>query len=272
MSGYELVDCGNGRRLEKLGGVIVARPAPAAAFPPALDKAAWDKATLAFSRDASWNGTPPRDWSLELSGVRMRLRPAAGGQVGVFPEHAAVAETVARRLGSGLGETAVLNLFAHTGLATLRLAAAGAAEVAHVDAANTAVRAARENAALSGLDAAKIRWLVDDAAGFMRREVRRGRQYRAVLADPPAYGRAGKNEWKLERDLPGLLELAAALLQSEGRLLCLTCHSEGWDGETLATVTRGFFPGWRVEAERLVLRASRGGNDLPAGWAVFAER
>lgn len=270
---YALLDCGNERRLETLGGVVVARPAPAAAFPPGLGPEAWRKAAMEFTREGGWLGQPPADWSVELNGVRMGLRPAAGGQVGVFPEHAAVAEEVAERLGADISTARILNLFAHTGLATLRLASAGSMEVAHVDAAAAAVRAARENAALSGLAAAPIRWLTDDAATFMRREAKRGKNYQAIVADPPSYGRAGKAEWKLDRDLPRLLDLAAELLKTDGRLLCLTCHSEGWDGAALARQARRVLPDWgEPSVKRLHLRARDGGNDLPAGWAVFLVR
>lgn len=273
MTAYALVDCGHGRRLEQLGGILVKRPAPAAQFPPALNSAVWDKATLEFSREHGWQGNAPADWRVTLGGVTMALRPANGGQVGIFPEHAAVAASVLTRLGSAIPEARVLNLFAHTGFGSLRLAQAGAAEVTHVDAAGAAVRTARDNAVLSGLEAAPVRWLVDDAATFMRREIRRSRQYEAIMADPPSYGRSGKNEWKLARDLPELLGLSAALLRDKGLLFCLTCHSEGWDGEQLAALVRRALPDWkRPTAEALALPAPGGGHSLPAGWVVFAGR
>ncbi|MCD8351414.1 MAG: RsmD family RNA methyltransferase [Planctomycetaceae bacterium] len=271
MTGYALLDCGNERRLERFGDVVVDRPAPAARFAPGLDRNEWDKADLVFSRDGGWQGDAPEDWQVGIGAITMRLRPANGGQVGVFPEHDAVADGVITRLGEALPRANILNLFAHTGLATLRLAAAGASSIVHVDAAPAAVRTAKENAVLSGLDAAPVRWLVDDARGFMLRDARRGRVYDAILADPPAYGRAGKREWKLERDLP-LLFADAIPLTAPGGLFCLTLHSEGWDGNRLLGILAEF-PEWHeTEVEALRLSATESGRELPAGWALWARK
>ncbi len=271
MSGYTLLDCGDERRLERFGPVVVDRPAPAARFAPGLDRSAWDAADLVFTRDGGWRDDAPDDWRVDLRAITMRLRPASGGQVGVFPEHNAVADGVIERLGNGLPQTRVLNLFAHTGLVTLRLAAASAAAVVHVDAAPAAVRTAKENAALSGLSDAPVRWLVDDARGFMLRDARRGRVYDVVLADPPAYGRAGKREWKLDRDLP-LLFADVIPLTAPGGLFCLTLHSEGWDGDRLLDLLADF-PGWRdAEVEPLRLAATGSERELPAGWALWARK
>ncbi|MCD8141040.1 MAG: RsmD family RNA methyltransferase [Planctomycetaceae bacterium] len=271
MSGHALLDCGNERRLERFGDIVVDRPAPAARFPAGLDRSAWDAAALVYSRDGGWQGDAPDDWHVKLGALTMRLRPASGGQVGIFPEHGAVADGVIARLGETVPQARVLNLFAHTGLVTLRLAAAGAASVVHVDAAPAAVRTAKENAALSGLADAPVRWLVDDARGFMLRDARRGRVYDAILADPPAYGRAGKREWKLKRDLPLLFADVIPLTAPDG-LFCLTVHSEGWDGERLLHLLADF-PGWEdAETEALRLAPDGPGRELPAGWVVWARR
>lgn len=274
-SGYDFLDCGNGRRLERLGGVIVDRPAPAAAFPPGLPPERWREASLSFSRETGWLGTAPGDWQAAFEGVRLGLRPASQGQVGVFPEHVIVCDRLDAVLdadGANRDEVRILNLFAHTGLATLRLASRGNVAVAHIDAAPAAVRQAKENAALSGMEKAPVRWLVDDALTFMRREVRRGNRYHLILADPPSFGRSGKGgEWKLDRDLPALLEYASALLAPDAAGMCLTCHSEGWSGDKLAGLLRMAMPQLgRIEMGDLPLRSHEGGRTLRTGMAALA--
>lgn len=272
-AGYEFLDCGNGRRLERLGGVLVDRPAPAAAASPGLPAAAWKKASLVFERNAGWKGREPDGWRVAFGPAALSLRPASQGQVGVFPEHAAVCDRLddLRRNQRADKPIRILNLFAHTGLATLRFASWGNAEVAHVDGAAAAVRQARENAALSRLDGAPIRWLTDDAMIFMRRELRRGGAYDLILADPPSYGRGGKRgEWKLERDLPELLDAAARLLRKDGIGVCLTCHSEGWDRKRLAMQMQNAFPNLNVDGSDLLLRSTKGGRTLDTGCVVVA--
>lgn len=274
-SGYDFLDCGNGRRLERLGGVVVDRPAPAAAFPPGLSPERWREAALFFDRDAGWSGAAPDDWRESFGNACLGLRPAAQGQVGVFPEHAAVCDRLDALLDGAPAEragTRVLNLFAHTGMTTLRLASRTNVSVAHVDAAQAAVRQAKENAVLSGLEEAQVRWLVDDALTFMRREVRRENRYDLIVADPPSFGRGGKRgDWKLDRDLPVLLELAAALLAPDALGVCLTCHSEGWGGNRLASMLRTAMPQFgRIEVVELLLRSRESGRALPTGIAALA--
>lgn len=275
MSAYAFLDCGDGRRLERLAGVTVSRPAPAAMFPRKLSPDEWRNADLSFDRDAGWTGAAPDDWRVELGGAVLGLRPAAGGQIGVFPEHAEVCDALADALAvpaaiGGTGARRVLNLFAHTGQATLRLAALQGTEVTHVDAAPAAVKQARINVELSGLADRPVRWLTDDALGFLRRAARRGDVYDAILADPPAYGRSKKGgEWKLERDLPELLSLAGRLLAGEGAVFCLTCHREGWTPEDAARAVRGAMPGGDFSARPLALCPEGGGNALPAGCMVM---
>ncbi len=168
----------------------------------------------------------------------------------------------------------VLNLFAYTGLATLRMAKLPAVgEIVHVDAAKASVLAARDNAVLSGLETAPIRWLVDDAMAFTAREVRRGRKYDLIIADPPSLGRAGKNrkDWRFSRDIGAWLALAAQLLQPGSGLLALSFHSAGWGIKDMLEVMRSVpgLPGKR-ETHELVLQSEQGGASLAAGSVVIA--
>ena len=273
---YAFLDCGNGRRLERFSGILAERPAPAASCVPALPPTIWKKARLHFGPGCGWTGDAPENWRVAFGRAVLNLRPAGGGQLGVFPEHAAVCglleeKIAARRLPAG--SLRILNLFAHTGLATLRLAAMPeTGEVAHVDASRGAVRAARNNAAASGLADAPVRWLADDALAFAAREARRDRRYGLVLADPPAHGRDKKSgrDWNLGRDAATLLGLAAELLEPGG-MLCLTCHSGGWDGEAAMRLMDGIpgLPPNRL-AHKLALSSAIGGNSLPAGFMVLA--
>lgn len=267
--GYSFLDCGGGRRLERFGEVTVSRPAPGAVLPAALPEERWRGAALAFERGAGWRGEAPAGWRVALKGAVMELRPAAAGQVGVFPEH----DRVAARLESLIARIPaprVLNLFAHTGLVTLRLARAGAA-VAHVDAAPAAVRQARRNAELSGLGDAPVRWLVDDVLTFLRREARRKSRYHAVVADPPAHGRSGRREWRLRRDLPELLALAGELLEPAASAVCVSCHSEGVREEEVLGWMGKALPGrGSMRAEGLSLHSECGGRSLAAGFAAYA--
>jgi 23S rRNA (cytosine1962-C5)-methyltransferase len=273
--GHELLDCGGGRRLERFGPVVVSRPAPVATWDRGLPVGAWMDADLVFDRGVdgpgTWAGTPPDAWTVRFGPVSMRLRPAAGGQVGVFPEHAATWAHAADAIREVGRPVAALNAFGHTGGATLALAAAGAS-ACHVDASRTAVTWARANAAASGLGGRPIRWIVEDVLCFLEREVRRGRRYDAVLLDPPAFGRGGgRATWSFDRDLGRLLDLAGALLSEDPLLVALTAHPAGWTADDLAArlAARPFARRGTVVARALVLRSAAGGRDLPAGLSAW---
>jgi 23S rRNA (cytosine1962-C5)-methyltransferase len=266
-----LVDAGDGRRLERFGPRLVDRPAPVATA-PRRDIDAWRAADLRFVASAGWSSPggaadTGAAWPVQVDGLTLELRPTASGGVGLYPEHAAnvawLWRAVAVRSGGEAaaarprGEAAaaratgvetaaapsVLNLFAHTGLATLALARAGAA-VAHVDAARSAVAWARRNVELSGLADRPIRWLVDDALGFVEREARRGRRYDGFVLDPPSFGRAPsgghRSRWSLRDGLPDLLAGCAAIAANDAFVL-LTAHTTGTDPEELAGIVADAF-------------------------------
>lgn len=230
MHDHELIDVGGGARLERFGDRVVDRPAPGALGTRA-DDAAWRTADLRFDRDGGWSG-PARHagpWVLETEGLHVECRPTDAGQLGIFPEHAAMLPWLRSQ-----GSTQVLNLFAYTGLVTLALAAAGSG-LTHVDASRPTVAWARRNAELSGLHDRPIRWIVDDTVGFVAREARRGRRYGGVILDPPTYGHGvGGRAWRLETDLGPLLEACHAVLEPDGFVL-LTAHTPGIDADALAT-------------------------------------
>ncbi len=228
---YLLLDIGGGARLERFAARVTDRPHPNA-LGARGDPPAWLTADLRYDRDRGWSGDADAraPWPLVMEGLTFELRPTDAGQVGVFPEHAAMMpwlrDRVAERAGPAAAAPAILHLFAYTGLATLAMVATGAT-VTHVDASRPTVAWARHNAALSGLDGRPIRWIVDDAMAFTEREVRRGRRYAGIVLDPPTYGHGpGSGAWRIEEDLPALLAACARLLDADGFAL-LTAHSAG---------------------------------------------
>ncbi len=278
---YELLDAGAGRRLERFGAVLLDRPAPGLVDVPKRDAAAWSRATARFERSPGtgggrWEpaGALPDRWTIGVDGVILELRPTPAGQVGLFPEHLAVARWAVGRAegtpGAAGGPPAVLNLFAYTGLATLLLARAGAS-VTHVDASRPAIAWARRNAELAGLTDRPVRWLVDDAARFVAREARRGRRYDGVVLDPPTYGHGpGGAPWRLEADLAGLLAGIRPLVDARRGFVACTAHATGLGPAALERMlreelVRGDRP---VEVRELALVATSGAR-LSTGWAAL---
>ena len=254
MEGFELVDAGDGRRLERFGDYLVDRPAPGAWLPRQAPQA-WAEADLTFDRDGGWKGdglTQARaGWTIRIHDLTMDLRPTDAGQLGVFPEHPATLPWLIERV-AAREQPNVLNLFGYTGLTTLALARAGAA-VAHVDAARSAIAWARRNADRNGLADRPIRWLVDDARAFVAREIRRDRRYDGVVLDPPTYGHGtGGRAWQLERNLDPLMTDIRRVLAPDGFVI-LTTHSESIDPGSI-----GAFLGAGAEVGELSLTATSG--------------
>ncbi len=276
---YELLDFGEGRRLERFAGVLVDRPCPTAEGTAKAEPALWRTATLQFNRaddqQGAWSGIDrlPEPWTLHCDALAFELKPTPQGQVGIFPEQADNWAWIRRQAESAanLGRPLrVLNLFAYTGGSTLAAAAAGA-EVVHVDAAKNVVAWARRNAQRSGLDACPIHWIVEDARKFVRRELRRGSRYDAVILDPPSYGHGRRGEvWRLSKHLAGLLRACAELTGGRPRFVLLTCHTPRFGPERLAQMLQEAFgprPAGRVAAAPLALETASG-RRLPAGAGV----
>jgi 23S rRNA (cytosine1962-C5)-methyltransferase len=273
---YELVDAGDGRRLERFGARLVDRPAPTA-LDSRLDAAGWPAPDLRFDPESGWTARPAalEPWQVTLDGLTLELRPTASGGVGLYPEHAANLEWLAVQVAArraavtgGQQPPTVLNLFAHAGLATLAAARAGAS-IAHVDGARSVVAWARRNAELSGLADRPIRWLVDDAPAFVAREARRGRRYAGFVVDPPSFGHAGARRWVLGDELPALLAACRAIATDDAFVL-LTAHTAGLDGHDLRQLLRFSFDVRRGAALEVVAQelTAVSGARLELGWAV----
>jgi 23S rRNA (cytosine1962-C5)-methyltransferase len=239
---YELLDYGLGRKLERFGPIVLDRPAAVDGTP--VLRQLWSNAHARFelhkaravgSARGQWKilKEVPDAWTIGHGAMRLELKLTAFGHVGIFPEQAANWHWIAEAAGRNAG-LRILNLFAYTGGSTLAAAAAGAA-VTHVDSARNIVAWARRNATLSGLAAAPIRWIADDALAFIRREVKRRRQYDGVILDPPSYGHGARGQtWKLDTHLPQLLRLCRELIEGVPRLVLLTCHAPDFDARRLA--------------------------------------
>ena len=238
---YELLDFGQGRKLERFGSMVLDRPSPAAENEACARPEIWSDADAKFDRKdgqkGRWRGELPDTWDIVCRNFRLQLKPTDVGHLGVFPEQATNWMVIEKCVRLAISQRSVppkvLNLFAYTGGSTLAAAAAGA-EVVHLDAASNVVAWARQNAALSGLQNAPIRWIAEDARKFVEREVRRGSQYDVVILDPPSYGHGPKGQvWKLSQHLMPLLEMCGELTKTNRLMFLLTCHSTGISGADL---------------------------------------
>jgi 23S rRNA (cytosine1962-C5)-methyltransferase len=279
---YALLDSGHGRKLERYGRFTVVRPEPQCLWTPALPGETWDAADAVFDpaddEDAGrWRlkGQPPDAWPLAWGEAKFKGRFTSFRHLAFFPEQAANWEwldAAVRSAAMSAGETPprVLNLFGYTGVASLVMAAAGAA-VTHVDASKRAVAWARENAELSGLADRPIRWITEDARKYVQREVRRGSKYEGIILDPPKYGRGPDGEvWRLFEHLPELAGLCAELLSENAKFLVLNAYAERISGAALsgllADKLRG--RGGRIEWGELALVQEDGAREV--GMSFYA--
>lgn len=226
---YGLVDSGHGRKLERYGAHRFIRPEPQALWTPRQSD--WDadgEFVPGSDEDGGgrWHFTrsvPREGWPLARGDVRFTAQCTPFRHLGFFPDMAPVWDWMGSQLG-GANDAATLNLFGYTGVGTLALSEYGA--VTHVDASKKSVAQARANAALSGMEQRPVRWIVDDAAKFAAREVRRGRRYDGIILDPPKFGRGPEGEvWRLEEHLPGLIADCRRLLDERSRFLFLTVYA-----------------------------------------------
>jgi 23S rRNA (cytosine1962-C5)-methyltransferase len=218
---YELLDSGDGRKLERFGEYVLVRPEAQATWTAKLRAGRWDAADAEFVKGKAGGAGEWRfrtkiasRWEMRRKDLRFWVQPAPSGHVGVFPDQACHWDWLAELTRRAGGRVKALCLFGHTGLATLAAAAAGA-KVTHIDASRHAIEWARENQSLSGLKELPIRWIAEDALTFVRREARRGNRYNAMMIDPPRFGRGPDGEiWKLEESLGELLEVCGKLLDA----------------------------------------------------------
>ncbi len=273
--GYELLDSGNGKKLERFGEVVLERPCSQAVWAP-QSPSLWDSARARFDRVGghNWDGRHKlkESWNVEIGGVVMKLSATDFGHLGVFPETRQlwkwIRTTLTTEKTKKNRELKFLNLFAYSGGATLAAAQAGA-HCCHLDASKGMVEWARENAKLNHLQDAPIRWIVDDVIKFLRREVKRGHQYDAVLLDPPSFGRGKKGElYKIEESLITTLDLVYQVLADDPSFVVLTSHTPGFSPIVLSNLLRQYNAEGTVECGEMLLTGSTASMELPNGnWA-----
>ena len=276
---YELIDCGGFEKLERFGRWVTRRPEPQAIWQKSLSEGEWQRlATASFMREGGsdergrWNLKPqqPDQWRVSQKigerRVTFRLGLTSFKHVGLFPEQSEnwqfIYRSVREAIEGGNSRPKVLNLFAYTGGATLAAAAAGA-EVTHVDSVKQCISWARENMEASGLEG--IRWVVEDAMKFVRREVKRGHRYDGIILDPPAYGRGPEGEkWVLEQHISEMLALCAELL-AEGGFLVLNLYSMGLSAMLAKSAVNQLLPNPGFEQFGELYFTDRAGKNLPLG-------
>jgi 23S rRNA (cytosine1962-C5)-methyltransferase len=275
---YELIDAGDGDKLERWGPYVLQRPDPQAIWP----HDPWPRPDARYNRSSSgggsWDraGSMPDSWDIQydsLAGpLRFRLTLMGFKHTGLFPEQAAnwdfCIQSIQKAVTAGQ-KPRILNLFAYTGAASLACAAAGAAEVVHLDASKGMNARARENLQLSGLTESNIRFINDDAVKFVERELRRGRSYDGILMDPPAYGRGPSGElWKLEEALYGLVERCTHLLSDQPLFFLINAYTSGLAPTALADILKLLIcplHGGKAAAAELCLPVSARPLLLPCG-------
>ncbi|QIK78935.1 class I SAM-dependent rRNA methyltransferase [Sphingomonas piscis] len=268
---YGLIDCGDGRKYERYGDVRVVRPEPQAMWAPANSD--WDPhATFLPGADEEGGGRwvhhrpVAREWPLERGAVRFNASLTPFRHLAFFPDMAPQWDWMSARADG----TDILNLFGYTGVGSLILSAAGG-RLVHVDASKKSVEAGRRNAELSGLSGNPIRWIVDDAAKFTAREVRRERRYDGILLDPPKFGRGPEGEvWRLEQNLASLLTDCRKLLDDNSRFLVLTVYAVRMSAIAIGELVRQALAdlGGSVEVGEMAVREEARGLLLPT--AIFA--
>ena len=259
---YELIDSGDGRKLERFGRYVLARPCSQAMWRPCKSAAEWDRADASFDREDGnrWHGRSnlPKEWQIETAGIKFKLGGTDFGHLGIFPEQRAQWRWLRQRVEATTAvdssrRLSVLNLFAYSGGSTMA-AALGGAEVCHLDASKGMVEWARENARLNGLADHPIRWIVDDAHKFMKREIRRGRKYDAIILDPPTFGRgAGGEMYKIERDLKDTLGLVKDLLSDSPSFVLFSSHTPGLSQIVAENILGQLFPTATLESGEMLL-------------------
>ena len=271
---YELLDASNGERLERWGDYILRRPDPQIIWKGVAKHSSWNKADAVYKRSAKGGGgwtknELPEQWNIHYGKqLQFILKPMGFKHTGLFPEQAANWDWFSELIANAGRKIKVLNLFAYTGGATIAAAAAGAS-VVHVDAAKGMVAQAKENAMLSGLGEAPIRYIVDDCKKFVEREIRRGNRYDAIIMDPPSYGRGPSGEvWKIEDCVDELVGLCAQLLSDHPLFFLINSYTTG-----LSPLAMQYILGLKVISKHggtvvsgeLGLRATQTGLCIPCG-------
>ncbi len=270
---YEVIDCSGGEKLERWGDYILLRPDPQVIWNTKKEDRRWRRLNAHYHRSKKGGGEweffdLPKEWNIKYKEATFHLQPFSFKHTGLFPEQAVNWDWFGNKIKKANRPIKVLNLFAYTGGATISAALAGAA-VTHVDASKGMVTWAKDNAKLSGLEDAPIRWIVDDCVKFVEREIRRGNHYDGIIMDPPSYGRGPKGEiWKIEEQIYSFIELCSKLLSDKPLFFLVNSYTTGLQPAVLtymiSTAVQKKFGG-KVESDEIGLPVSGNGLVLPCG-------
>jgi 23S rRNA (cytosine1962-C5)-methyltransferase len=273
---YELLDSGNGKRLERFGNYILVRPDPQCLWKPLLPVTKWQQADAVFESEGREKGRwikknpVPNSWQIAYQDLKFSVHLSPFKHTGIFPEQAVHWEFIQKVIShqsSVVSKPKVLNLFGYTGIASLAAASAGA-EVTHIDASYPTIGWARENQKLSGLENKPIRWILDDCLKFVEREVRRGNKYEGIIMDPPVYGHGPKGEkWDFNVSFPRLLDLCVKLMSSKKAFLIINAYAVSASSVMMENMIKDYFKAGTIETGELVLE-EKSGRQLSTG--IFA--
>lgn len=275
---YVLLDATDGERLESWGDVILVRPDPQVVWKFPKKSPMWNKAHRVYHRSSQGGGRWeyikkfPQSWNIDYDNLKLRVSPTGFKHTGVFPEQATNWDEYGRMIKAENRPLNILNLFAYTGGATLACRRRGA-KVCHVDSSKGMVQWARENAELSRLKDAPIRWIVDDCIKFVNREIRRGNKYDGIIMDPPSYGRGPNGEvWKLEDNIFELMELCMGVLSDDPLFVAVNSYTTGVSPSVmeymLGTMMKEKYKG-TVDSQEIGLTVQSTGMALPCGSTAF---
>ncbi len=282
---YQLLDSGNMQKLERVGPYLLVRPSPQAIWSPRMHETEWAKADGVYHRSSeggghwAWRGKVKREFDLLYNTLAFEIHLTNFGHMGLFPEQAENWDWMRAKIRTRMAKTGdrnlhVLNLFAYTGGSTLAASQAGA-HLVHLDAAKNVVDWARKNAQLCALQDRPIRWIVDDALKYIKREQKRSQRYQAIILDPPSFGRGPQGEvFKIEKDIVPLLEACHELLAEDALFVLYSCHTPGFTPQTLANQLEEMMgTHGEIEAGEMTVE-EKSGRSLPSGayarWSVKA--
>lgn len=273
---YELIDAGNGEKLENWNGIILRRPDPQAIWPIENIDENWKMPDGFYHRSNSGGGSwefkkkLPNFWTVSYKNLVFKVSPTNFKHTGLFPEQAVNWDYAIEKIKNAKRPIKVLNLFAYTGAATMACSSAGAVEVVHVDASKGMIEWAKENMKLSHLENNKIRFIVDDCLKFVEREIRRGNKYDAIIMDPPSYGRGPNGEkWKFEENIYNLITLCIKVLSDKPLFFLINSYTTGISSSVLENIMKlklvSTFPNGTIDSGEIGLPITSNNMILPCG-------
>lgn len=272
---YEIIDAGNGEKLENWNGIILRRPDPQAIW-NTNKKDKWDNPDGYYHRSNKGGGNwefrkrLPEFWTVNYKDLIFKVTPTNFKHTGLFPEQAVNWDFAMKKIRNAKRDIKVLNLFAYTGAATMACSKAGAKEVVHVDAAKGMIEWAKENMRLSKLEDNYIRFIVDDCLKFVEREARRGHKYDVIIMDPPSYGRGPKGEiWKFEDNIYRLINACLEILSDKPLFFLVNSYTTGISATVLENILKTTilkkYPTGKVESGEVGLPVTKNSLILPCG-------